>query len=137
MLRRPSRLLLAVALAASLAACGSGGPAAADGPVATGIAPGATLIGTIGTPENPDEYVIGLTDVSGARVETLPAGAYTIKVDDRSRIHNWVLSGDGVEGVATDVSGTGEQSFPVTLKAGEYGYVCDPHPSMSGSVTVT
>ena len=137
MLRRPTRLLLTVALAGSLAACGGGGPAASDGPVATGIQPGATLIGTIGTPEDPDEYVIGLTDASGATVETLPAGDYTITVDDQSRIHNWVLSGDGVDGVATEVSGTGEQSFAVTLKAGEYGYVCDPHPSMSGTVKVT
>ena len=65
------------------------------------------------------------------------AKGYTITVDDRSRIHNWVLSGDGVDGVATDVSGTGEKSFPVTLKAGEYGYVCDPHPSMTGTLKVT
>ena len=67
---------------------------------------------------------------------TLPAGDYSIVVNDRSRIHNWVLSGDGVD-AATDVSGTGEMTFKVTLKAGEYTYVCDPHPSMKGSLTVT
>lgn len=138
MLRRPTRALLALALASSLAACGGGSTAPeVDGPVATGIAPGATLLGTIGTPEDPDDFSIGLTDESGAAVTTLPAGDYTIKVDDQTRIHNWALSGDGVDDVATEVSGTGEQSFPVTLTAGEYTYVCDPHPSMTGTITVT
>ena len=137
MLRRPARLLLAVALGASLAACGGSEEPAVAGPVATNVQPGATLIGTIGTPDDPNEFSIGLTDSSGAAVTTLPAGDYTITVDDQSRIHNWAFSGDGVDGVATDVSGTGKKSFPVTLKAGEYGYVCDPHPSMTGTLKVT
>lgn len=135
--RRPARLLLAVALGASLAACGGSEEPTVAGPAASAVQPGATLIGTIGTPDDPDDFSIGLTDESGAAVTTVPAGDYTITVDDQSRIHNWALSGDGVDGVATDVSGTGEKSFPVTLKAGEYGYVCDPHPSMTGTLKVT
>ena len=135
--RRPARALLVVALLAGLAACGGGGDAQkVDGPVAAGVTPGATLTGTIGSPDKPDAFEIGLTDASGATVTTLPAGDYSIVVNDRSRIHNWVLSGDGVD-AATDVSGTGEMTFKVTLKAGEYTYVCDPHPSMKGSLTVT
>ena len=100
------------------------------------VTPGATLTGTIGSPDKPDAFEVGLTDASGATVTTLPAGDYSIVVNDRSRIHNWVLSGDGVD-AATDVSGTGEMTFEVTLKAGEYTYICDPHPSMKGSLTVT
>lgn len=137
MIRRPARALLATALIVGLAACGgSDEPDEVDGPVATGIAPGATLLGTVGTDENPDAFEIGLTDESGATVTTLPAGDYTVKVSDPSRIHNFVLSGEGVD-AATEVSGTGEQTFSVTFTAGEYTYVCDPHPSMSGSITVT
>ena len=135
--RRPARVLLVIALLSGLAACGGGGDTQeVDGPVAAGVTPGATLTGTLGGADKPDAFEIGLTDASGATVTTLPAGDYTIVVNDRSRIHNWVLSGDGVD-AATDVTGTGEESFQVTLKAGEYTYVCDPHPSMKGSLTVT
>lgn len=137
MRRRPARALLSVALLTALTACGgSDEPAEVEGPVASGIEPGATLIGTLGSPDDPDEFTIGLTDEAGATVTTVPAGEYTIKVSDGTRIHNWALSGDGVD-EATEVSGTGESTFTVTLKAGEYSYVCDPHPSMNGTLTVT
>jgi len=136
--RRPARSLLVVALLAGLTACGGGGDGGqqVDGPVAAGIVPGATLTGTVGSPDKPDAYEIGLTDAAGATVTTLPAGDYTIVVQDNSRIHNWVLAGDGVD-AATDVVGTGEKTFEVTLAAGKYTYICDPHPSMAGSITVT
>ena len=135
--RRPARALLVVALLAGLAACGGGEDTQeVDGPVAAGVTPGATLTGTLGGPDSPDAFEIGLTDASGATVTTLPAGDYTIVVDDQTKIHNWALSGDGVD-AATDVTGTGEMTFQVTFKAGEYTYVCDPHPSMTGSLTVT
>ena len=138
MLRRPVRTRLAATLLllSAVTACGGGDEQEVEGPVAAGVAPGDTLIGTLGEADDPDAYVIGLTDQSGATVTTLPAGDYTIEVDDASRIHNWVLSGEGVD-VATDVAGTGEESFAVTLAAGSYTYVCDPHPSMTGSVSVT
>ena len=136
--RHPARALLVATLLAGLTACGGGSDGAqqVDGPVASGIEPGATLTGTLGGPDEPDAFEIGLTDAAGATVTSLPAGAYTIVVNDGSRIHNWVLSGDGVD-AATDVVGTGEETFEVTLSAGEYTYVCDPHPSMKGAITVT
>lgn len=134
--RRPARALLAVALLSSLAACGGSDTPKVDGPVAAGIAPGATLLGTLGTPDDPEAYEIGLTDMAGATVTTLPAGAYTIKVADGARIHNWTLNGDGVS-EATPISGTGESTFQVTLKPGTYTYACEPHPSMTGTITVT
>lgn len=136
--RRPARTQLAVALllVSAVTACGGGDEQEVDGPVAAGVAPGDTLVGTLGEADDPDAYVIGLADQSGATVTTLPAGDYTIEVDDPSRIHNWALSGEGVD-AATDVAGTGEESFEVTLEPGQYTYVCDPHPSMTGTLTVT
>ena len=139
MRRRPARALLVTALLVSLSACGSSGDGSqqVDGPVAAGIVPGATLTGTVGSPGEPDAYEIGLTDAAGATVTTLPAGKYSIVVEDGSRIHNWALSGNGVD-AATDVVGTGTETFEVTLSAGKYTYVCDPHTdSMKGSITVT
>lgn len=133
---RPVRVLLAVALAGPLAACGGSDEPEVDGPVASGITPGATLVGTLGTADDPDAFEIGLTDQAGATVTELPAGDYTIEVDDRSRIHNWALSGEGVTDVATEVAGTGKQSFSVSFVPSEYTYVCDPHPVMNGSFTV-
>ena len=39
--------------------------------------------------------------------------------------------------VSTDVSAEGEQSFDLTLVAGEYKFQCDPHAgSMNGTFTV-
>jgi plastocyanin len=95
-----------------------------------------TLIGTLGTASNGDAFEIGLTREDGSAVESLPAGTYTIKVDDRSAIHNWHLEGDGVD-EATGVSAKEAKDFTVTLTAGKYKFHCDPHPSMNGSLTVT
>ncbi len=64
------------------------------------------------------------------------AGKYTLVVSDKSNIHNFRLKGPGVN-VATSVSGTGTKTFTVTLKAGKYTYVCDPHPtSMVGTFKI-
>ncbi|MFP5369830.1 MAG: hypothetical protein ACLGI3_03660 [Actinomycetes bacterium] len=38
-------------------------------------------------------------------------------VSDRAQTHSFHLAGDGVD-VATDVSGTGEERFQVTFRAG-------------------
>ena len=60
-----------------------------------------------------------------------------IVVNDQSSAHNFHLTGPGGVDVATDVSGEGEESLDVTLEAGEYTFVCDPHASqMKGSFTV-
>ena len=68
---------------------------------------------------------------------SLPAGTYTIKVEDKSSMHNFHLTGAGVD-EATDLGAVEEKTWTVTLSAGEYKYVCDPHvSSMSGSFTVT
>jgi plastocyanin len=75
----------------------------------------------------------------GADVESLPAGTYTLKVDDKSSAHNFHLIGPGVDEAVTDVPFEGEKSVTVTLQKGTYTYQCDPHAAkgMKGSVTVT
>ena len=75
----------------------------------------------------------------GADVETLPAGTYTISVEDKSEMHNFHLIGPGVDEEVTDVPFVGEKSVTVTLQPGTYTYQCDPHASqgMKGTFTVT
>ena len=71
-------------------------------------------------------------------VKTLKAGTYTIKVEDKSTIHNFHLVGPGVN-KSTGLSFTGETTWKVKLKAGKYTYKCDPHAlmGMKGSFRVT
>jgi plastocyanin len=63
------------------------------------------------------------------------AGKVKIVVNDRSSIHNFHLTGPGVN-VKTAVSAVGTKTFTVTLKKGTYKFICDPHPFMKGSFTV-
>lgn len=64
------------------------------------------------------------------------AGKIKLVVADKASIHNFHLTGPGVN-VKTSVSGTGTKSFTVTLKKGTYKFVCDPHASnMKGSFAV-
>ncbi len=64
------------------------------------------------------------------------AGKYTLVVNDKSSIHNFHLTGPGVN-VKTSVARTGTKTFAVTLKKGTYKFVCDPHAStMKGSFTI-
>ena len=81
-------------------------------------------------------FTISLRDASGAGVSHLDPGAYTIHVVDQSELHNFDLTGPGVS-KATDVPGTGEQTWDVTLTDGKYTYICDAHATtMKGSFTV-
>lgn len=63
------------------------------------------------------------------------AGKIKLVIDDKSNIHNFHLTGPGVN-VKTSVSAVGSKTFTVTLKKGTYKYVCDPHLFMKGSFTV-
>src|SRR5262249_11809528 len=97
---------LAVA-ALALAGCGGGSGQASSTTTeattteTTTMATGNTLTASVGP-----GFEISLKDSSGNDVETLTAGAYTINVDDQSDIHNFHLTGTGVDEM-TDVSGTG------------------------------
>jgi Copper binding proteins, plastocyanin/azurin family len=80
--------------------------------------------------------VILLRDAAGNRVTQIDPGTYDIVVNDSAIEHNFHLSGPGVDR-ATDVEGTGTETWTVTFTEAVYRYVCDPHASvMRGSFTV-
>jgi plastocyanin len=114
------KLVAVAAVAAAIAA-----PSALAGHTA-----GKTLNGTDGP-----GFTITLTQ-GGKKVKSLKAGTYTIKIADKSNIHNFHLTGPGVD-KKTDVGKVENVTWKVKLKKGTYKYVCDPHASfMKGSFTV-
>jgi hypothetical protein len=73
----------------------------------------------------------------GKTAKTVKAGTYTIKIEDKSKIHNFHLIGKGVNR-STKVAFVGETTWRVTLKPGTYTFQCDPHRSnMRGTFRVT
>jgi plastocyanin len=121
--RRRSSLAVAVAVAAvALTAIGTGSAAAAR-----------TVNGTVGP-----GFTITLT-MQGKKVTKLKAGTpYRFVISDRSSIHDFHLSGPGLNRVLTSVDYTGTKSVALTLKKGSYRFVCDPHSGvMHGSFRVS
>jgi hypothetical protein len=99
--------------------------------VPASIASGLTLQGSVGP-----GFTISLK-LDGKPVKSLKAGKYTIVVSDRSRIHNFHLTGPGVN-KSTSVTKSGPTTWTLTLKAGTYRFQCDPHKSrMKGSFKVS
>ena len=116
------RRLPPVLLVAALALASAAGSSAATPKLTGVVGPGFTITLKNGTKP----------------VKTLKAGTYTIVVSDRASIHNFHLTGPGVN-KSTTVPFTGTQTWTVKLKAGKYTYQCDPHASagMKGTFTVT
>ena len=119
---RTGSLLVAAVAAAAVAATGSGSAATAK-----------TVNGTVGP-----GFTIGLT-MHGKRVTKLKAGtAYRFVISDQADIHDFHLSGPGLNRVLTSVEFTGTKSLVLRLKKGSYRFVCDPHSSiMHGSFRVS
>lgn len=118
------RVVGVVAIVAVAVLLGTAGAARAENPV---------LTGDVGAN---DSYTITLQDASGAKVTHLDPGAYTLVVHDHSAIHNFHLSGPGVDASST-IPETGDKSFTVTFSDGKYLFDCDAHPAqMKGSFTV-
>jgi plastocyanin len=71
-------------------------------------------------------------------LKAIKAGTYRIKVEDKSSIHNFHLSGPGLNR-KTSVSFRGETMWTIKLKPGRYTYQCDPHATsgMKGQFRVT
>lgn len=114
-----TRLVLVTVLAAALAV------------VASASAATPTLTGTDGP-----GFTITLKKGS-SKVTTLKAGKYKFVIKDLSNIHNFHLSGPGVD-KKTSVGATGTSTWTITLKKGTYKYICDPHAAiMKGSFKVT
>jgi plastocyanin len=132
MTKRRLMPLVFLALTLAFAGCGGDDEDAADTPAeatteAAGGGGGTTLSGSVGP-----GFDISLDGTDG-----LTAGDYTLVVNDQSSAHNFHLTGPGGVDVSTSVGEEGEQEFEVTLEAGEYTFVCDPHASqMKGSFTV-
>ncbi|HET6911365.1 MAG TPA: hypothetical protein VFH54_18710 [Mycobacteriales bacterium] len=125
-----------VLAAAGLVAAGCGG---SSGKAASSGNPGpvqhpASLIGDVG---HNDEFLISLKDPSGAPIRNLQAGSYQVKVDDESGIHDFHLTGNGVN-KTTSVPGTGTQTWTVNFSPGTYTFLCDTHPTqMKSKFTVS
>lgn len=122
-------------LALVTAACGDAAEPTEEAAAGGGGEP-TVLIGMVGTAENPEAFEITLTDESGDPITEIPAGDYVIEVTDPATTHNFHLTGGSVD-ETTSVQEQEETTFEVTLEPGEYTYVCDPHPSMTGTFTVT
>jgi plastocyanin len=85
-----------------------------------------TLTGTVGP-----AYTISMNK------KTVKAGTYVIVINDHASIHDFHLTGPGVD-KATSVTGTGTTKWIVKLKKGTYHFVCDPHRTiMHGVLNVT
>ena len=80
--------------------------------IAAAPADNPVLLGSVGP-----GFVISLTDAAGNDVKHLDAGTYTIKVDDKADIHNFHLTGPGVD-VTTTVEFVGQMEWSVTVKDG-------------------
>jgi plastocyanin len=71
------------------------------------------------------------------KVTSLKAGKVKIVIKDLSNIHNFHLTGPGLN-KKTGVGAKGTFTWTVRLKKGTYKFVCDPHASiMKGSFKVT
>ena len=97
---------------------------------APGLAPAATRNNTLIATDGPG-FTITMSK------QTVKAGTYTIVVHDKSNIHNFRLTGPGVNKL-TSVPWVGTQTWTVKLKKGVYKFICDPHATtMKGVLRVT
>ena len=135
MRRTPVPIAVGVAVAAlALAGCGGGDEEATPTDTGTTTTPavGSTLKGSVGP-----GFEISLSTEDGQEVTALAPGSYTLEVDDMASIHNFHLTGPGVD-VETEVSEEETETFQVELQTGSYSFVCDPHASsMNGSFEVS
>ena len=91
-----------------------------------------TVVGSVGP-----GFTIDLK-FGGKKVTQLKAGIpYRFLVHDRSAIHDFHLSGPGVNKVISGVGFTGTKAVVLKLKNGTYRFLCDPHADeMHGSFRV-
>jgi plastocyanin len=120
------RLLLPLALVAislSVAVAASAGTRTAKSTLLTGeVGPGYTIE----------------VKRAGRDLKTIKAGTYKIKVEDKASIHDFHLTGPGLN-KSTTVPFVGDKLWTITLKPGTYTYKCDPHAlaGMKGTFRVT
>jgi plastocyanin len=140
MTRKAAILGAMLALVLGASACG-GSSSSSEGTTTTaesgGGGGGGSASGTLEGETGPG-FTIEVKQ-NGQDAESVKAGTYTLKVEDKSDMHNFHLIGPGVDMEVTDVAFTGDKTVTVTLKKGSYTYQCDPHASsgMKGSFEVT
>jgi len=118
------RLLIATTVALALAVVAQ---------LATAAPAKNVLRGTVGP-----GFVITMKTAAGKPATTVKAGTYTLIVQDKSAIHNFHLTGPGVNKAITGVAFRGTKTAVVKLKPGRYIYLCDPHSfDLKGSFRVT
>ena len=131
-----ARALIGIGTTALLAAAGCGGSSGGTPQTSNNGAPQhpSHLVGDVG---HGGSFDISLTDGNGQAITNLAAGSYTLVVKDESSIHNFHLTGGGVDD-KTDVPSTGSKTFRVTFTPGTYTFICDAHPtSMKGTFRVS
>jgi plastocyanin len=132
---------LLAALALALAGCGgsstSGSQTTSEETTTAASGGGGASMGELEGETGPG-FTIEVSQ-NGEDAESVAAGTYTLKVEDKSDQHNFHLIGPGVDEMVTDVPFEGEKTVTVTLKPGTYTYQCDPHAAngMKGTFTVT
>jgi plastocyanin len=99
-------------------------------------APAAPALKTIHGSVGPG-FTINLT-LAGKKVTKLKAGMpYRFTINDRASIHDFHLTGPGLNRTLTSVDFTGTKTVVLKLRKGVYRYLCDPHASlMHGSFRV-
>jgi plastocyanin len=108
---------------------------AVPGAVGAHVAVTQPLLATVGSPTAADAFQISLTDSTGAKLTHVDPGQYTINVHDYSTLHDFHLTGPGVD-QATAIETASTATWNVTFTDGTYRYSCDAHPtSMRGSFT--
>jgi plastocyanin len=144
MTRKASILAAALLLLLGAAACGGGNSSSSEGTTTEGTTTEAaegggstSASGTLNGETGPG-FTIEVSQ-DGKDAETVKAGTYTLKVEDKSASHNFHLLGPGVDTEVTEVPFVGEKTATVTLQKGTYTYQCDPHASqgMKGTFTVS
>jgi hypothetical protein len=82
------------------------------------------------------DFQISLTFDDNTPVRNLPAGSYTVLVNDQGLVHNFHLAGPGVD-MASSIENTEQLTWTVNLNdASRYTFQCDRHPStLNGSFT--
>jgi plastocyanin len=81
-------------------------------------------------------FKIEMVNRANQHLKTVKAGTYRIKIEDKASLHNFRLSGPGVN-MSTSVAGVTETTWTVRLKPGKYSYSCDAHAQMRGTFRVT
>jgi plastocyanin len=140
MTRKASILAATLLLLLGAAACG-GSDSSSEGTTTDegiGTATGSATASATLDGETGPGFTIEVSQ-NGKDAESVKAGTYTLKVEDKSASHNFHLLGPGVDTEVTDVPFVGEKTATVTLQKGTYTYQCDPHASqgMKGTFTVS